>query len=125
MPIHAQNAQKLAEFLNQHSKVEQVLYPGLPENPYHSVAKKQMQGGFGGMLSILVKGGQAKALQLASGLEIFKHATSLGGVESLIEHRKSIEGVHSPSPENLLRVSVGIEHLDDLINDFEKALSEI
>jgi cystathionine gamma-synthase len=122
MPIHAHNAMQLANFLNQHPKIEQVLYPGLPENPYHEVAKKQMRGGFGGMLSILVKGGQAEALQIASGLQIFKHATSLGGVESLIEHRKSIEGIHSPSPENLLRVSVGIEHIDDLIADFAQSL---
>jgi cystathionine gamma-synthase len=123
MPIHARNAMQLANFLNQHSKIERVLYPGLPQNPYHEVAKRQMQGGFGGMLSILVKGGQAEALQVASGLQIFKHATSLGGVESLIEHRKSIEGATSLSPENLLRISVGIEHIDDLLEDFARVLS--
>ncbi|MCU0443999.1 MAG: PLP-dependent aspartate aminotransferase family protein [Microscillaceae bacterium] len=123
MPIHARNAMQLAEFLQSHPQIEQVLYPGLPQNPYHEVAKKQMLGGFGGMLSILVKGGQAEALKIATNLKIFKHATSLGGVESLIEHRKSIEGALSPSPENLLRVSVGIEHIDDLLEDFAQALA--
>jgi cystathionine gamma-synthase len=125
MPIHASNALLLAEFLNQHPQIEKVMYPGLPNNEYHAVAKKQMKNGFGGMLSILVKGGQEKALKLASGLKIFKHATSLGGVESLIEHRKSIEGELSQSPENLLRISVGIEHIDDLIKDFEEGLAKL
>jgi cystathionine gamma-synthase len=122
MPIHAANAMQLATYLEKHPKIEKVMYPGLASDPYHEVAKKQMKNGFGGMLSILVKGGQAAALKVASGLEIFKHATSLGGVESLIEHRKSIEGEASQSPENLLRVSVGIEHIEDLIADFEKGL---
>lgn len=121
MPVHAQNAIKLATFLEAQPQIEKVNYPGLKSNEYHKVAKKQMQGGFGGMMSILVKGGQREAMELASKLRIFKHATSLGGVESLIEHRFSVEGVHSTSPENLLRISVGIENIDDLIADFNQA----
>jgi cystathionine gamma-synthase len=124
MPIHAKNAQKLADFLAKQPKIEQVNYPGLKSNAFHNVAKKQMEG-FGGMMSVLVKGGQTEAMKLASNLLIFKHATSLGGVESLIEHRFSVEGIHSRSPENLLRVSVGIEHIDDLIADFEQALERV
>ena len=84
-----------------------------------------MRNGFGGMMSILVKGGQKEAMELASKLKIFKHATSLGGVESLIEHRRSIEGESSPSPDHLLRISVGIEHIDDLIADFRQCLDQI
>jgi len=126
MPVHAQNAMKLATFLENHPQIEKVNYPGLKSNEYHRIAKKQMIGAdgvpsFGGMMSILVKGGQKEALALASKLQIFKHATSLGGVESLIEHRYSVEGVHSKSPENLLRISVGIENISDLIADFENA----
>lgn len=121
MPVHAQNALKLATFLENHSAVEQVNYPGLASNKYHEIAKKQMQNGFGGMLSILVKGNQADAMKIASKLKLFKHATSLGGVESLVEHRRSVEGIHSTSAENLLRISVGIENIDDLIADFEQA----
>ncbi len=126
MPIHGHNAMKLATFLEAQPQIEKVNYPGLKSNEYHKVAKKQMQGAdgvpcFGGMMSILVKGGQKEAMALASKLKIFKHATSLGGVESLIEHRYSVEGIHSTSPENLLRISVGIENIDDLIADFEQA----
>lgn len=128
MPIHAQNAMKLAAFLEAQPQIEKVNYPGLKSNEYHKVAKKQMIGAdgvpwFGGMMSILVKGGQKESMVLASKLKIFKHATSLGGVESLIEHRYSVEGIHSTSPENLLRISVGIENIDDLIADFKQALA--
>jgi len=122
MPIHASNAMQLATFLSHHPAIEAVMYPGLPSDPQHAIAKRQMKNGFGGMLSILVKGGQAAALQVCSRLNIFCHATSLGGVESLIEHRRSVEGENSPSPDNLLRVSVGIEGIDDLIEDFNQAL---
>jgi cystathionine gamma-synthase len=122
MPIHAANAQRLAEYLEGHQAIEQVMYPGLRSSPFHEVASRQMQGGFGGMLSILVKGGQQAALDVCARLQIFRHATSLGGVESLIEHRRSVEGPDSPSPDNLLRISVGIEHIDDLLADFEQAL---
>ncbi|HMQ48752.1 MAG TPA: aminotransferase class I/II-fold pyridoxal phosphate-dependent enzyme [Saprospiraceae bacterium] len=122
MPIHAANAQALAEYLNKQSPIEKVLYPGLSSDPGHEIAQRQMLGGFGGMLSVLVKGGRETALKLSSSLKIFKHASSLGGVESLVEHRRSIESEDSLTPDNLLRISVGIEHVDDLIADFEQAL---
>lgn len=125
MPIHANNAMQLAQYLESNEKIERVLYPGLPSHPQHEIAKKQMSNGFGGMLSILVKGDRATALKLASSLKLLTHATSLGGVESLIEHRKSIEGALSPTPDNLLRISVGIENINDLIADFEQALDSI
>lgn len=126
MPVHAHNAMKLATFLENQPQIEKVNYPGLKSNEYHRIAKKQMISPngtpcFGGMMSILVKGGEKEALALASKLQLFKHATSLGGVESLIEHRYSVEGTHSKSPQNLLRISVGIENIDDLIADFEQA----
>lgn len=122
MPVHAQNAMKLAMYLEKHPKIEKVNYPGLKSNEFHRVAKKQMKNGFGGMMSILIKGSQEEAMKFASSMKIVKHATSLGGVETLIEHRRSSEGTHSVSPENLLRISVGIENIDDLIADFEAAL---
>lgn len=125
MDVHSKNAMQLAQYLETHPKIEKVLYPGLPSHPQHTVAKKQMKNGYSGMLSILVKGNRAKALQLAHDLKLFTHATSLGGVESLIEHRKSVEGDASLTPDNLLRVSVGIESAQDLINDFEQALTNI
>jgi cystathionine gamma-synthase len=125
MPIHAKNALKLATFLDAQPSIEQVLYPGLPSDPQHELAKRQMKKGFGGMLSILVEGGQEAALKLCANLQIFRHATSLGGIESLIEHRRSIEGPNSPSPANLLRISVGIEEVEDLIADFEQALLKL
>jgi cystathionine gamma-synthase len=121
MPVHAQNAMLLAEYLEKNPNIEKVLYPGLKSDVGHKIAKKQMKNGFGGMMSILVKGGQEKALELCQKLQIFTHATSLGGVESLIEHRRSIEGENSQSPENLLRISVGLENINDLIADFEQA----
>lgn len=125
MPIHSNNAMQLAAYLETHPKIERVLYPGLPSHPSHEIAKKQMKNGFGGMLSILVKGGQTEALKLASSLKLFTHATSLGGVESLIEHRKTIEGPASATPDNLLRISVGIEDIRDLLKDFEQTLNHI
>lgn len=122
MKTHAANALRLAQFLESHPSIEQVYYPGLPGNKYHQLATKQMINGYGGMLSILVKGGATETLKLASNLKLITHATSLGGVESLVDHRQSAEGAHSMSPPNLLRVSVGIENIDDLIRDFEQAL---
>jgi cystathionine gamma-synthase len=89
----------------------------------HAVAKKQMHGGFGGMLSIRVKGGEGAAIAAAARVEIWKRATSLGGVESLVEHRASVEGANSPAPPDLLRLSVGLEHVSDLIGDLEQALA--
>ena len=121
MQAHCANAQKVAEFLHDHPKVAVVHYPGLPGNPFHALAKKQMSG-FGGMLSFEVKGGKEAAMALAAHVEIFTRATSLGGVESLIEHRASIEGPESKTPQGLLRVSVGLEHADDLIDDLAGAL---
>ena len=122
MQAHCANAGKVAEFLQQHPKVSVVHYPGLAGNPFHAVAKKQMSG-FGGMLSFEVKGGKDAAMALAANVEIFTRATSLGGVESLIEHRASIEGPDSKAPQGLLRVSVGLENADDLIEDLAFALT--
>ena len=121
MQAHCANAQKVAEFLQQHAKVSVVHYPGLADNPFHAVASKQMSG-FGGMLSFEVKGGKESAMALAANVEIFTRATSLGGVESLIEHRASIEGPESKTPQGLLRTSVGLENADDLIDDLTSAL---
>jgi cystathionine gamma-synthase len=125
MPIHSANAMKLAIYLESRPEVEKVLYPGLPSHPQHETAKSQMIGGYSGMMSILVKSGREAALSLCKHLTLFTHATSLGGVESLIEHRKSVESVDSMTPDNLLRISVGIEDVEDLIADFKQAMSKI
>ena len=122
VPAACRNAQLVAEHFAKHPRVEAVLYPGLPANSYHAVAAKQMSGGFGGMLSIRVKGGEAAAIAVAARTQLWKRATSLGGVESLIEHRASVEGVGSPAPGDLLRLSAGIEDANDLIADLEQAL---
>lgn len=103
-------------------RVLEVLYPGLPENASHAVAARQMTGGFGGMLSIRVRAGEPAAIRTAANVKLWKRATSLGGVESLIEHRASIEGPGTPCPTDLLRLSVGIETVGDLIADLEQAL---
>lgn len=120
------SAQRIAEHFAAHPAVEQVLYPGLPGFPGHAVAAAQMTGGFGGMLSLRVKagaqGGEAAAVATAANVALWKRATSLGGTESLIEHRASVEGPGTPAPPDLLRLSVGIEHVDDLIADLEQAL---
>ena len=119
------SAQVIAEHFARHPRVEEVLYPGLSTFKGHAVAAKQMQGGFGGMLSIRVRGtggGEAAAIATAAKVELWKRATSLGGVESLIEHRASIEGAGTPAPANLLRLSTGIEDTEDLIADLERAL---
>jgi len=118
----SQSAQRIAEHFAQHEHVEAVLYPGLPAASGHPVAARQMQGGFGGMLSIRVKGGEAAAVATAANVKLWKRATSLGGVESLIEHRASIEGPASPCPPDLLRLSVGLEDPDDLYDDLDRAL---
>ena len=118
---HVENAQRVAAFLAGHPRVQEVYYPGLANDPGHEVASRQMRAP-GGMLSFGVKGGRAEAFALLSRLTLVTRATSLGGPESLIEHRASVEGEYSRSPENLLRVSVGLEHPDDLIADFEQAL---
>jgi cystathionine gamma-synthase len=116
------SAMSIASHFAGHPKLTSVLYPGLASHPGHAVAKKQMHGGFGGMLSLRVKGGESAALAVATQCRVFIPATSLGGVESLIEHRYSIEGASSPIPKDLLRLSIGIEHVDDLIADLEQAL---
>ena len=118
------SAMELAERLADHPAVSQVLYPGLPSHPGHEIARRQMSGGFGGMLSIRVNGGEAAAVKTAARVELWKRATSLGGVESLIEHRASVEGPDSPCPPDLLRLSVGIEDAGDLFKDLDRALTD-
>ncbi|MDN5288868.1 MAG: aminotransferase class V-fold PLP-dependent enzyme [Mucilaginibacter sp.] len=119
---HVHNAQLLAEFLEQYPQVERVMYPGLSSHPQHAIAKEQMLA-FGGMLSFLIKGDEEDTRTVINKLKLFTRATSLGGVESLIEHRATVEGPDTKTPRNLLRVSVGLEHIDDLIADLEQALS--
>jgi cystathionine gamma-synthase len=118
----SENALAIARHFEGHPAILQVLYPGLESHPDHAVARKQMTGGFGGMLSLRLRGGEQAALRLWGACKLFKVATSLGGVESLIEHRASIEGSDSPVPKDLLRLSVGIEDSRDLIADLEQAL---
>ena len=116
------SAMHLAAALDRHPRIERVLYPGLPTHKGHTLAARQMSGGFGGMLSILVRGGAEAAIATAAAVRVWKRATSLGGVESLIEHRASIEGPDSPAPPGLLRLSVGLEDPRDLLADLEWAL---
>jgi cystathionine gamma-synthase len=115
-------AQSIAEHFSGHARVSHVLYPGLRNFPGHAVAARQMKGGFGGMLSLRIKAGEAAAIATAANVRIWKRATSIGGVESLIEHRASVEGPDSRCPNDLLRLSVGIEETSDLIDDLEAAL---
>jgi len=132
MRAHSENGMKVADFLAQHRQVERVHYPGLDFHPGHEIAKRQMSIRstnaqdklFGGMLSFQVKGGREAAMSVAERTKIFIRATSLGGVESLIEHRASIEGAGTTSPENLLRLSIGLENADDLIEDLDQALGQ-
>ena len=119
----SRNAMTLAEFLADHPQVEQVMYPGLPDHPGHALAAQQMSGGYGGLLSFVVKGGAEAALNAAGRLQLFHRATSLGGVESLVEHRHTIEP-HTGIPEGLLRLSVGIEDVEDLGADLGQALGQ-
>ena len=122
MALHCANARRLAGFLAAHPAVDRVNYPGLAMHPGHAIAALQMAD-YGAMLSIEVRGGREAALRLAGKLRLFTNATSLGGCESLVEHRASVEGGHPISPQDLLRISVGLEHVDDLIADFTQALS--
>jgi cystathionine gamma-synthase len=124
------SAQTIAEHFAHHPRVRDVLYPGLPSFSGHATAARQMRGGFGGMMSIRVRGtedtvasGEVAAIATAAHVELWKRATSLGGVESLIEHRASVEGAGTPAPADLLRLSVGVEDTGDLIADLEHALS--
>ena len=116
------NALAIAEALTGHPKVSHVLYPGLADHPGHAVAAKQMTDGFSGMLSIRVRGGKEAALETMRRMGLFTSATSLGGTESLAEHRRSTEGADSPVPDDLIRLAVGIEAADDLIADLRQAL---
>ena len=117
------SALQFASHFEHHPKIAEVIYPGLKSHPGHEIAARQMDGGFGGMLSVRVKGGKEAALAVVGRVKLFVRATSLGGVESLIEHRPSIEGPTSPLPPELIRLSIGIEKTEDLINDFEQALA--
>jgi len=119
------NALKLAKALQGHDAVSHVLYPGLESHPGHAIAARQMTGGFGGLLSIRLKGGVNAARKLAASTKVFLQATSIGGVESLIEHRKPIEGPSSPVPDDLVRLSCGIEAADDLIEDLTSVLDKL
>ena len=122
MAWHCRNARAVAEYLAVDPRVEAVHWPGLPGHPNHAIAARQMRD-FGGMLSVRIRAGRQAALAFAGKLRLFTNATSLGGCESLIEHRASVEGPHPVSPDNLLRVSVGLEHPDDLIADLAQALA--
>ncbi len=122
MRAHCENARQVAEFLESHPRVACVHYPGLASHPQHTLATRQMNS-FGGMLSFERKGDRAAAMALPNGMKIFTRATSLGGVESLIEHRQSIEGPESLTPDTLLRLSIGLEHPADLIADLDQALA--
>ena len=121
MRIHSENGRRAAAFLEAHPAVSRVHYPGLPSHPGHEVARGQMSD-FGGMLSFEVTGGRETAIDVVRRVKLFVRATSLGGVESLIEHRWSTEGPGSTTPETLIRVSLGLEHPDDLVEDLEQAL---
>jgi cystathionine gamma-synthase len=118
----SETALTIARHFERHPRLLAVLYPGLPSHPGHAIAARQMNGGFGGMLSLRVAGGVDHAQAVLAAVKVFKRATSLGGVESLIEHRSSMEGPSSPVPDDLLRLSVGIEVPADLIADLEAAL---
>jgi cystathionine gamma-synthase len=116
------NAAAVAEFLAGHDRVAAVFYPGLKTHMGHGIAARQMSG-FGGMLSFRVKGGEAAAAGVLSRVRLFTRATSLGGVESLIEHRYRVEGPHTLTPKDLIRLSIGLEHPEDLVDDLERALT--
>ncbi|MBL8893619.1 MAG: PLP-dependent transferase [Rhizobiales bacterium] len=119
------NALAIAKHFERHPRIERVLYPGLASHRGHAIAAKQMTDGFGGMLSLLIKGSLEDARRFCTLLKVIVPATSLGGVETLAEHRKTVEGPQSPVPDNLVRISTGIEHADDLIADIEQALAKL
>ena len=121
MRAHCSNAMAVASFLSQHPAVERTHYPGLASDPGHTVASAQMSAP-GGMVSFVLRGGRAQAFDVAGRLRIFTRATSLGGPESLVEHRASVEGAETRAPEGLLRLSIGLEHADDLVADLRRAL---
>lgn len=121
----SENAMAIARHFEKHPQFERVLYPGLESHPGYAIARKQMTGGYGGMLSFLVESGEDAAKAMAQNLKVFLAAASLGGVESLVEHRASVEGPNSLVPSNLVRFSIGIEDVDDLISDIEQALAAL
>jgi len=121
---HNENAEHLARFLQNHSRIEKVFYPGLATHAGHEIAEKQMSG-FGGMISFLITGDKEEAIAIVGRSRLIKRATSLGGIESTWEHRRSSEGEGSITPENLIRISVGLEHPDDLMEDLENALADV
>jgi cystathionine gamma-synthase len=118
------SALRIAQHFAGHREVSRVLYPGLAQHPGHTIAARQMTDGFGGLLSLQLAGGEGAAIAVAGAMEVWRRATSLGGVESLVEHRSSLEGAASDCPSDLLRLSVGLESVDDLINDIAQALEE-
>lgn len=122
MRAHNDHAMAVAQFLEGHKRVKQVFYPGLPSHPGHEIARSQMDG-FGGMISFLIDGGEREGVEIVGRSRLIRRATSLGGVESTWEHRRSSEGEGSVSPDNLIRLSVGLEHPDDLIEDLATALA--
>jgi cystathionine gamma-synthase len=124
MRAHSENAMKVAEFLNNHPAIEKVLYPGLPNDSGHITASQQMSL-YGGMMSVQVKGGRESAMRVAANVRVFTRATSFGGPHSLIEHRASIEAPGTKTPDNLLRVAIGLENVDDLIEDLTQALRQL
>jgi len=117
------SALRIAQHFTEHPGIARVLYPGLKRHPGHAIAARQMSGGFGGLLSLRVAGGEAAAIAVAGAMEVWRRATSLGGVESLVEHRSSLEGTDSDCPSDLLRFSVGLESVHDLIADITQALA--
>lgn len=121
MKAHCSGALEVAKSLTRHDMVETVLYPGLPSDPGHGLACRQMSG-FGGMLSFIVQGGEANAMAVAARLKLITRATSLGGTHSLVEHRASVEGPQSMAPPGLLRLSIGLEHPEDIVDDLRQAL---
>lgn len=124
MKGHAEHAGIIADYLSRHTKVEDVYYPGLESHDGYEIASAQMSG-FGGMLSFLLKGSADQADRFIEGLRYFTNATSLGGVESLIERRAVVEGPQSQTPPNLIRISVGLEHPEDLLEDLDRAFGSI
>jgi cystathionine gamma-synthase len=124
MRAHCENAGVVARYLETHPAIERVHYPGLESHSGHAIARRQMND-FGGMMAIQLIGGEAAALELTRRLTLFTRATSLGGTESLIEHRASVEGPTTMAPVNLLRISVGLEHPEDLVDDLHQALDAI
>jgi cystathionine gamma-synthase len=121
MKQHVENAKAVAEFLEKHPAIDRVIYPGLKSHPGYEIAKRQMKAP-GAIVSFLTKGTKEDAIQVAQRVKVFTNATSIGGTESLLEHRKTAEGPDSPTPDNLIRLSVGLEDVNDLINDLNQAL---